>query len=252
MREPNSVNPLEQPQRLALRHHVVHSLLTAIIQGELAAGTRLITSKLAIRFGVSATPVREALVELEQSGNVEILHHRGAVVKPFGRKEVRDFYAVRRLLECEAVRLACCHVDHELLSSLRSELEPFLGESGNGRGTWIKDLLAVDRRIHRMAVDHCSNRRLAAEIDRLRIVSETMRDVVEFDHNRHKGAVVPLLDVLDAMRQHRVEAGADAMERHINLVATTVETVMFDESPINRPGNASGPETPPRSGEGRR
>ena len=114
-----------------MRHHVVQRLLKAIFSGELAAGTRLIASKLAARLGVSATPIREALVELEQSGIVELLHHRGAVVKPFGRDELREFYAVRRLLECEAVRLACGHVDYEVLSLLQGDLERLIGNKAD-------------------------------------------------------------------------------------------------------------------------
>ena len=46
--------------------------------GRIDAGHTLVTNRLAVRLGVSATPIREALVELEQSGIVELLHHRGA------------------------------------------------------------------------------------------------------------------------------------------------------------------------------
>ena len=55
MNEIDSINPLGPFSRGALRHHVVQRLLKAIIQGELAAGTRLITNRLAVRLGVSAT-----------------------------------------------------------------------------------------------------------------------------------------------------------------------------------------------------
>ena len=206
----------------------MQSVLKAIIHGELASGARLITNNLAVRLGVSATPIREALVELEQLGIVELLHHRGAIVKPFGRKEVHDFYAVRRLLECEAVRLGSCHVDSELLGSLRGDLERLIAESANGHEKSIKDLVAVDHRVHRMFIDHCSNRRLIAEIERYRSLSDTMRELVEYNHVCHHEAIVPLLALLEATYHGRADAGVDAMERHINIVAATVETLMFD------------------------
>lgn len=197
--------------------------------GELTAGTHLITNKLSARYGVSATPIREALVELEQSGVIELLHHRGAVVKPFGRKEVREFYAVRRLLEREAILLACPHVDQGLLSRLRTDLERLIGEANGSHEKWMRELFAVDRRVHRVAVEHCGNRRLVAEIERYDIFSETIRDTLAYSRARHHAAVVPLVDYLDALQQNRAEAGVAAMERHINHVAATVETVMFDE-----------------------
>ena len=221
---------LEPLSRGALRHHVVRSLLKAIINGELLAGTRLITSRLAVRLGVSATPIREALVQLELSGIVELLHHHGAVVKPFGRKEVRDFYSVRGLLECEAVRLACGHVRPELLQWLHSDLDRVIGESDNDRDRLVQDITAVDRRIHRMALEHCNNKRLIAEIARYSTLGEMLRDIVELDVAQHLKVMLPQADLLEAMQQQQAESGAAAMGRHISLVAATIETVMFDEN----------------------
>jgi DNA-binding GntR family transcriptional regulator len=223
-----SINPLGPLSPRSLRHHVVQNVLRAIFRGELPAGTRLVTSTMAAQLGVSATPIREALVELEQSGVVELLHHRGALVKPFGRTELRDFYAVRRLLECEAVRLACGRVDHEPLSLARRDLERLLGESGSNRDKWIKELLAVDRRIHLMPVEHCGNNRLMAEIERYDTIGQTMRDIMQDHRTAHYESILPLVGLLDAMQQHQADAGAAAMGQHISIVATMVEMVMFD------------------------
>jgi DNA-binding GntR family transcriptional regulator len=224
----DSGNPLGPLSRGALRHHVVQRLLKAIIRGELAAGTRLIANKLAAQFAVSATPVREALVELQQSGIVELQHNRGALVRPFGRKEVRDFYAVRRLLECEAVRLACGHVDHELLSLLKYDLERMAGPPVDGQEKWVKDFVALDQRVHGVAVDHCSNKRLATEINRYTTLGEAMRDLIGQNRAAHQESIASLVDLLHAMQTHQAEAGAEAMGRHINVVTAIVETVMFD------------------------
>ena len=87
-------------------------------------------------------------MELEHSGIVELLHNRGAVVKPFGCDELREFYAIRKLLECEAVRLACGHIDYEVLSLLQGDLERLIGNKADKNARWVKDFLAVDRRVH--------------------------------------------------------------------------------------------------------
>ncbi len=228
MDELDSFSPLGPLSRGALRHHVVQRLTKAIVRGELAAGTRLIANKLAVQLGVSATPIREALVELEQLGIIDLLHHRGAVVKPLGPYELRDFFAVRRLLECEAVRLACGHVDHERLNSLRSDLERFIADSSADHEQWVRGLLAVDRRIHFMPVEHCSNKRLIAEIKRYDTVGQIMRDMLGYRRQWHHELTAPLVEFLEAMQNHRPEAGAAAMERHISSVAVMVEKVMFD------------------------
>src|SRR5208282_1523369 len=228
MKDLDPINPQGVSSRVALRHLVVQRLLKAIIQGELAPGSRLIANKLAVRLGVSATPIREALVELEQSGIVQLLHHRGALVKPFGGKELRDFYHVRALLEGEAMRLSCGRVDHEMLIALHADLERLAGENGDGHEKWVKEYLTLDQRIHRLAVEHCDNNRLSAEIARYYVFNETMRDLLGFNRAYHHESIVPLIDLLAAMQEQRSEACSAAMTRHIGIVARVVEAVMFD------------------------
>jgi DNA-binding GntR family transcriptional regulator len=60
-----NIDKIEPLANVALRHRVVQRLLAAIVAGKLSAGTRLVAKRLAERLGVSATPIREALVELE-------------------------------------------------------------------------------------------------------------------------------------------------------------------------------------------
>ncbi len=228
MDDVDSLKPLGPLSRGALRHLVVQRLTKAIVQGDFAAGTRLIANKLAVQLGVSATPIREALVELEQLGIVELLHHRGALVRPFGPSELRDFFAVRRLLECEAVRLVCGHVGHDRLNALWSDLERLIGDSASDRAEWVKGLLVVDRRIHSMPVEYCRNKRLVAEIKRYDALGQTMRAMLGYDRQWHHELTESMVDLLEAMQKHRADASAAAMDRHISSVAVMVEKVMFD------------------------
>ena len=71
----------------------------AILEGELKPGERLRAEALAQRFGTSRTPIREALLQLEAQGLVEVEPNRGAVVRTFDRDDLRDLYEVRALLE---------------------------------------------------------------------------------------------------------------------------------------------------------
>jgi hypothetical protein len=61
-----NIDKIEPLANVALRHRVVQRLLAALVAGKLPAGTHLVAKRLAERLGVSATPIREALVELEQ------------------------------------------------------------------------------------------------------------------------------------------------------------------------------------------
>src|SRR6516225_7352826 len=80
------------------RQTIVESLLAEVCQGRLRAGGHLVTRELAERFGVSHTPIREALVALAGIGIVDLLPNRGAIVRRLTADEVREVCHVRRAL----------------------------------------------------------------------------------------------------------------------------------------------------------
>ena len=67
-----------------------------VVHGRLRAGDHLVTQELAQRFGVSHTPIREALIALAGVGVIDLLPNRGAVVRRVSPKEVREVCQVRR------------------------------------------------------------------------------------------------------------------------------------------------------------
>lgn len=85
---------------------VVERLRSEIVAGDLPAGTRLRQVELATRFGVSTTPVREALAQLQQEGLVRLHPQRGAVVFVPTLADLREHYAIRGALEALAVERA--------------------------------------------------------------------------------------------------------------------------------------------------
>jgi DNA-binding GntR family transcriptional regulator len=104
-------------------HGLVDRLAAAIqsrvLSGELPTGTRLRQESLAAEFGVSRTPVREALRQLNASGVVTVQPNRGAVVRGPSPREIREAYAVRAELEGFATELAAAHLGDVQLDQLR-------------------------------------------------------------------------------------------------------------------------------------
>ena len=90
---------------------VSEELREAILSGEFGPGERLRTASLAKRFGSSRTPVREALVQLEGEGLVDIEPRRGALVRSFASADLIDLYEVRVLLEPAAAARAALRVE---------------------------------------------------------------------------------------------------------------------------------------------
>jgi len=105
-------------ERRALVDKLAATLQARMISGELQSGTRLRQEALAEEFGVSRTPVREALRKLQASGLVEVQPHRGALVRAPSAREIRDAYEVRAELEGLAAELAAQRIHHEQLDAL--------------------------------------------------------------------------------------------------------------------------------------
>jgi DNA-binding GntR family transcriptional regulator len=118
--------PVEAAQdRRALVDKLAATLQARVLNGELPMGARLRQEALAEEFGVSRTPVREALRKLQASGLVELRPNRGALVRGLSSREIRDAYEVRAELEGLAAELAAVHVQHAHVDLLRKAQAEF-------------------------------------------------------------------------------------------------------------------------------
>lgn len=91
-------------QVASLRDRILQSLSAAIISGELAPGTLVSVPTLAAQFAVSATPVREAMLDLEQRGFVTSVRNKGFRVTEVSEQDLREIVELRQLLEAPALR----------------------------------------------------------------------------------------------------------------------------------------------------
>jgi DNA-binding GntR family transcriptional regulator len=223
-------HPLGRGQR---RQAIVESLLAEVFSGQLRGGQHLVTQDLAERFGVSHTPIREALIALAGVGVVDLLPNRGALVRQVTAKDVREVCQVRRVLECEATRLACGRIELEALESIAAELRKLLGRAStqtatNGRGfsdvaksQFIEQARALDSRLHDLVAGSCGNDFLAAELSRLKLLFRAFRDVswaydkARSDYRRLAGECREHLAIVEALLADKPRDAAQAMSRHI-------------------------------------
>jgi DNA-binding GntR family transcriptional regulator len=113
--------PVAAPEPLSipgLADEIAYRLRADILEGRLALGTPLRHEQLAARFGVSRTPIREALHKLQATGLVELSPNRGAVVRTPRRAELIEVYELRADLEGFACELACGRASDAELDAL--------------------------------------------------------------------------------------------------------------------------------------
>ena len=134
-----------------------HHLREEILSGKYSVNEELKEATIGAELGVSRTPVREALRQLELEGLVKTTHNKGAVVVGISSSDVDDIYIIRTRIEGLAARRAAQNITEEELSDLREIVE--LQEFYLGRGDSLQ-VGALDQRFHEIVYESCRSRPL--------------------------------------------------------------------------------------------
>jgi DNA-binding GntR family transcriptional regulator len=120
----------------SLTDEIAFRIQTAILGGEYPPGTHLQQDELCARFGVSRTPIREALRKLQAQNLVDLVPNKGATVRVRTRRELLEVYALRAELEGFAAALAATHALPDAIEELQSaqdEMSRAMDELEQGR-----------------------------------------------------------------------------------------------------------------------
>lgn len=151
---------LDTLRSASLTSVLAQELEQLVLNGELAPGSRVNEAQLALRFGVSRGPVREAVRALEGAGLVEAVPNRGVFVRRLTVEEVREVYDVRAALFGLAGRLMAERATPEAIQHLESLLRAM--ESAAARRDFDA-YYPLNLEFHGAIVDGGGNRTLAAE-----------------------------------------------------------------------------------------
>lgn len=129
----------------SLRSKVFIQLQNDILNGLYQPGDNLIETKLSEELGVSRTPVREAIRQLELEGLVQSIPNKGAIVKGISTQDIKDIYTIRMLIEGLAARWAAEKITGEELKELQEaiDLEEFYTVRND-----VGHVLIFDSRFH--------------------------------------------------------------------------------------------------------
>jgi DNA-binding GntR family transcriptional regulator len=199
-----------KPQAHQARAVIEETLRSAILDGRLPAGTALRQQELATLFGVSRMPVREALRQLEAQSLLRVETHKGAVVAPLIGEDAADAYALRILVESEALRQSIPHLDADDIALARSFIETLEVE------TDYAQMGKLNRGFHMALYAKASNRRLMTVVEQglneeERFLRFNLRDmglgkVAQDDH----------WQLLHLAESGRVEESVQALQLHLN------------------------------------
>jgi DNA-binding GntR family transcriptional regulator len=187
---------LEPIARRPLHDEVVSRLRDAIIEHRLGPNERLNERVLSVRYGISRTPLREALKVLAQEGLVTLLPHRGAVVTPLTVTELEQTIEVMRPLEVLAGELVAARISDAGLAEIRAlhhEMCAFHARED------LPDYFRANQAIHQQLVEQCGNRILMATYEGLNTRIRRFRYRANLSHERWDRAVAEHTAMLEAL-----------------------------------------------------
>lgn len=147
-----------------LQEKVTFTLRQHILQQKYQSGDRLIQEDLAVALGVSRMPIREALFRLEMEGLVEMVPHKGAVVKNISKQDIEEIYYLRANLEGVAAAKSLNHLSPEdvmKLEELVEQMETDVGEQA------IEQFTMHNGQFHQLLRKGCEWKRIHMIIEQL-------------------------------------------------------------------------------------
>lgn len=186
-------------------------ILDAIDQGIYRPGDRLVESELAERFGVSRTPIREALQRLETQ-RLLTRDGRSLIVASLDHAQMAELYAVRQELEALAARLAAQHAAVEEVQVLRDMVEADRVLLGDPQA-----LARANRRFHYQIHLASHNRYLVQQLDLVYRSMALMARTSLAAKGRGEKALAEHLEIVDAIAARDGERAARALRDHLSI-----------------------------------
>lgn len=226
---------------------LVHEQLKAMfVVGELKPGELYSVAQLAEGFGVSRTPVREALVQLAREGLVASERNRGFRVVELGQNDFEDIFEVRLILEVAAMEIVAARAlpAKAVFSQARAIYEKLQAAADKGS---VVEFLRFDREFHLLLVSLAGNAWMTKILADLRdhMVLPGLRALARDQRLRSAGE--EHLELLEALERGDAKSARDITARHIGRTMREWATGAEAEPLDGASGRANGRVPPLRS-----
>ncbi len=206
-----------------LREIVFETLKEAILKGEIEPGTRMMEVQLAERLGVSRTPVREAIRQLELEGLVMMVPRKGAYVAGLSTKDCMEVLEIRAVLEGLAAQLAAKRADDHEIKQLLDISKKF---SDYAAKKDIQGLIDEDEAFHDTIYTASRNDRLIQLISSLREQVQRFRVAYISQFKRASDLVKEHQQILEAIAKRDSVRAKTLSEGHITNLKDTMNRVL--------------------------
>ncbi|WP_153721616.1 GntR family transcriptional regulator [Sporosarcina cascadiensis] len=204
-----SIENIKTVGRQPLNVMVYENIKVAIVEGDIAPGTRLTETKVSEQLGVSTTPVREAFRRLASEGLVKIIPWRGAIVQEFTTKQLANVYTCRESLEALAVDLAIDNMDDNGISELYNFVERSVETTSSS------EYFELSSAIHNTILRYADNDTLSNLLVQLNDVIYHNRNISSFNDERRNEIYKEHMEIVKAIEEKDKIQAKLAMQSHV-------------------------------------
>ncbi len=197
----------------SLRIRVFNAIENAILDGEYKDGDSLNELRLSKELGISRTPVREALMQLELEGLVRNVPNKGAVVVGVTEQDIHDIYEIRIRIEGLAARLCAENITEDELRALEQivDLQEFYLLKNGTEQIW-----KLDGDFHKIIYDASRSRPLRFTLSNFHNYIKKARDISVQTEGRAEKTVAEHRAILDAIKAHNGDLAEQLTAKHIS------------------------------------
>ena len=194
-----------------------------ILNGKYSNGDKIVEAKLAEELGVSRTPVREALKQLELDGLVESLPNRGVVVKGITDQDIVDIYTIRLATEAIAARWAVERMDDSEIEQLKEiyDLMEFYTFKED-----VEKTFELNTKFHETMYRGTKSRYLEHVLKDFQLFIKSTRNESLKSEGRIDNALEEHKRILDAFIRRDADSAVDALVNHIINSKNNVSNLM--------------------------
>ncbi len=198
---------------------IINRLRQAIIELRLEPGQPLSEKEIALLYGVSRQPVREAFIKLAEAGLVQVLPSRGTYVTKISVKEVLNARFVREAIECAVVREAAGRIDAAGLDRLRE----FIAAQERAAASFDNVAFTeLDEAFHRAIADCVDCDYAVRVVEAARAQTDRVRHLSLPEASPFPVLIQQHRDIVGALEKRDAQAGEEAMRRHVREILSAL------------------------------
>ena len=202
----------EVTDKYSLRGRVFNKIREDILSGKYSQNEELKETSIGSELGVSRTPVREALRQLELEGLVNIIPNKGAYVNGISEKDIHDIYIIRSYLEGLCARWACEHITQEQIDELEEIV--YLSEF-HAKKEHHEQIVELDNKFHQLIYDASDSKILDHLLSDFHHYVQRIRKITLSSDNRAANSNKEHTAILDAIRQRDCDKAEFLAHEHI-------------------------------------